>query len=485
MATYLTPGVYVEEIPTLPGSVAPLATAVPAFVGYTKKGFPVGWPRTVTTDPPLPPVIKRITSLFEFEEFFGGPYLEFFKVTKNYPTNTITVELAEAVTPLTGAIPLSPYLLYFSIKLYFQNGGGPCYISSVGGFLDYDEQEILEDELTAGMTALAAYDEPTLLCIPESILTDTGYSTLIKGMLTNCFNLRDRFALIDPQEDSVTLASLATFRTDAAPTNLNALQYGAAYLPRLKSIYEYPVNGASKVKIIHPLPPTPDPPLPDTDTDMGALQTSNPSLYKEIIAAILKTFGTKVLPASPAMAGIYCTVDRDRGVWKAPANVGVTGIVNLTMFINDEEQARMNVDSTGGKSINAIRNFTGRGTLVWGARTLAGNDLEWRYVPVRRFFMFVEESIQEALSPVVFEPNTAVTWERIKGMVTGFLTNLWRQGALAGTKPEHAFFVNVGLGVTMTPEDILEGRLIVDVGLAAIRPAEFIVTRFMHKMQEI
>jgi hypothetical protein len=134
--------------------------------------------------------------------------------------------------------------------------------------------------------------------------------------------------------------------------------------------------------------------------------------------------------------------------------------------------------------VNAIRSFKDRGILVWGARTLAGNDNEWRYVPVRRLFITIEESIKNATEFVVFEPNDRNTWVRVRAMIQNYLTGLWRQGALAGSKPEDAFFVNVGLGETMTAQDILEGKLIVEVGIAAVRPAEFIILNFSHKLQE-
>jgi phage tail sheath protein FI len=140
------------------------------------------------------------------------------------------------------------------------------------------------------------------------------------------------------------------------------------------------------------------------------------------------------------------------------------------------------LDVTAGKSVNAIRPFIGLGTLVWGARTLAGNDNEWRYINVRRFFIFVEESVKKATSQFVFEPNDANTWVKVQGMIENFLTTQWRQGALQGSKPELAFYVAVGLGKTMTALDILEGRLIIEIGMAAVRPAEFIILRFSHIM---
>ena len=153
--------------------------------------------------------------------------------------------------------------------------------------------------------------------------------------------------------------------------------------------------------------------------------------------------------------------------------------VTITNDLKDD----LNVDPASGKSVNAIRAFAGKGTLVWGARTLAGNDNEWRYVPVRRFFNMVEESIKKATGLFVFEPNDANTWVKVRAMIENFLTVQWREGALAGAKPEHAFFVAVGLGETMTAQDILEGCMIVEIGMAVVRPAEFIVLSFSHKMQ--
>ncbi len=189
-----------------------------------------------------------------------------------------------------------------------------------------------------------------------------------------------------------------------------------------------------------------------------------------------------VLPTSGGVTGIYAAVDRTRGVWKAPANVSLADISGPTVKINDEAQGDLNVHSTG-KSVNALRAFAGKGTLVWGARTLAGNDNEWRYVPVRRFFNMAEESIKKATEPFTFEPNDANTWVRVRAMVENFLTIQWRQGALAGATTAQAFFVKVGLGETMTAQDILEGRMIVEVGMAVVRPAEFIILKFAHKMQ--
>jgi len=122
--------------------------------------------------------------------------------------------------------------------------------------------------------------------------------------------------------------------------------------------------------------------------------------------------------------------------------------------------------------------------LVWGARTLDGNSQDWRYVSVRRTMIFIEQSIKIAAEAYVFEPNTASTWTNLKALVTNFLTNVWQQGALAGATAEDAFSVDIGLGVTMTPVDILDGYMKMTVKVAVTRPAEFIVITFQQQMQK-
>lgn len=213
--------------------------------------------------------------------------------------------------------------------------------------------------------------------------------------------------------------------------------------------------------------------------DIEGLDNKSYNAIKAEISALSLT-----LPPSSAVAGIYARVDSDRGVWKAPANVGINYVIKPTLKITNGDQDNLNVDTVAGKSINAIRSFTGKGTLVWGSRTLAGNDNEWRYVPVRRFFNMAEESIKKATEQFVFEPNDANTWIRARAMIENFLILQWRAGALAGAKPEQAFYVRVGLGQTMSALDILEGRMIIEIGMAVVRPAEFIILRFSHKMQE-
>ena len=190
-----------------------------------------------------------------------------------------------------------------------------------------------------------------------------------------------------------------------------------------------------------------------------------------------------VVPPCGAIAGIYAAVDGTRGVWKSPANVSLNTVIEPVIDIDDNMQQDLNIDVNAGKSVNAIRAFTGKGTYVWGARTLTGNDNDFRYISVRRFYIMVEESVKKASYQFVFEPNDAKTWTRLRAMVENYLTNLWRQGALAGPKPESAFWVKVGIGQTMTFDDILNGKMIVEIGMAPVRPAEFIILRFTQIQQ--
>ncbi|REH46374.1 hypothetical protein C7448_10844 [Tenacibaculum gallaicum] len=215
---------------------------------------------------------------------------------------------------------------------------------------------------------------------------------------------------------------------------------------------------------------------------LSDLKVDNNALYNKIKSEI-GLLPVKLAP-SATMAGIYAKVDSDRGVWKAPANVGLNYVYAPSVNISHDAQKDLNVDTVAGKSINAIRSFVGKGNLVWGARTLAGNDNEWRYVSVRRFFNMAEESIKKASEQFVFEPNDKNTWVRVKAMIDNFLTQQWRAGALAGPTPEKAFYVSVGLGETMTAQDVLEGNMIIEIGMAVVRPAEFIILKFSHKMQE-
>ncbi|MDH4474074.1 MAG: phage tail sheath C-terminal domain-containing protein [Fluviicola sp.] len=636
MASYKTPGVYVQEISKFPPSVAQVETAIPAFIGYTQMAK-----KKIAGD--LASVPTRISSMLEYQTYFGSAE----------PETGISVSVSgQEILEVTQSTR-SKYMMYYSLQLYFANGGGPCYIVSVG---DYSTGTVTLPSLSAGLGEIRKYDEPTLLLFPDATSLSDGASFygIYSDALMQCADLQDRFTIIDTYTDSDVITSVDELRNGISLQN-DFLKYGAAYFPYLNTILDFVVdetavvvtddssrdyeaevqaladsidtadlvtiltdlkqlaidaNAAaapaalamkpdiiSKVNEINgylnsvksvldnsiaiakeaaanPLSPI-DPTivlanaldawitmnievlivalnsrideLNAINSKSGMLEiltdTTNPavdSVYENIgmdtgtvanttlvqdiddvvstneldalitglaplssggptitnLAAVkvadnllYNKIKTEIsilplkLPPSSAMAGIYARVDGLNGVWKAPANVGVTYVTSPSLIVTHEEQADMNVTTTG-KSVNAIRSFTGKGTLVWGARTLAGNDNEWRYVSVRRFFNMVEESVKKASEQFVFEGNDANTWVRMRAMIENFLTLQWRAGALTGAKPDQAFYVRIGLGQTMTADDILNGYLNVEIGMAVVRPAEFIVLKFSHKMQE-
>jgi uncharacterized protein len=471
--SYKTPGVYIKEISTLPASVAGVETAIPAFIGYTEKAEEDGDLTALRNEP------TRITSLLDYIDKFGEARKEEFVLTIDDEYDE-EGKLAERnfSAKLKDDTP-SSFNLFYSLQLYFSNGGGPCYIVSIG---DYDSNQQFgsdNSDLISGIQALEKTDEPTLLVFPDAVNLDdeVKYGGVAKEALNQCHKLKDRFAILD-RYDNADGVTLAKFREELG---MSYLSYGAVYHPFLKTSLNYRIDEDSE--ITHnksgSVPTDPDDLAGEKLKD---LEEDEPNIYRSLVAETKKVYVKQ--PSSGAIAGIYARVDRNRGVWKAPANVSLNSVVAPVEKITDRDQEGLNVDPTTGKSINALRSFTGKGTLVWGARTLAGNDNEWRYIPVRRLYIFIEQSVKKATEFVVFEPNDANTWVRVRSMIENFLIGLWRDGALAGATPDDAFFVKVGLGETMTSQDILEGRMIVEIGLAAVRPAEFIILRFMHKLQE-
>lgn len=543
---YLTPGVYVEEISTLPPSVVEVATAIPAFMGYTQTA------KDENGNDLSGLVVKRIDSFKEYTDLFGGPEPAPFDIAVDGDGN-ITSATRRLSDGTTAAGLLPPYMMYYSLKLYFNNGGGTCYIVSVGRYTDSIAKPDFED----GLAALKKEDEPTLIILVDAVHLTDDYLPLCQQVLSQCGELKDRFGIFDVLDGDTDATN---FRQGIGNSNL---KYGGAYTPYVKTAlshqysedevnitgYKYgntsddglliiyrgsvatpqavfvsagteldfsiddtsgaltisglTAEGQSTTDILTAwaklaaedqgdyglfqagdgkatiLETTVD---VDQDATLLTIQNAYTQLYNRIIAELSRQ--RVVLPPSAAIAGVYARVDRNRGVWKAPANESLLSVLEPHERYDNIQQGRLNIDPTGGKSINAIRSFAGRGILVWGARTLAGNDNEWRYINVRRLFNLIEESIQKSTAFVVFEPNDTTTWLKVKALIESYLYGLWQQGALAGPSPEAAYFVNVGLGKTMTTQDILEGRLIVEIGVAAVRPAEFIILRFFHKLQE-
>ncbi len=470
MENFNTPGVYVREVATFPPSVAQVETAIPAFIGYTEL---IAFEGDSLQNRPV-----RIASLSQYQEIYGGSY--------PVPITALTLDADGKITGgLADLNTLLRFRLFQSLQLYFANGGGPCYVVAVNNYFSAPNTPRTVDsaELIAGINALSKEDEPTLIVVADAVgVTDpANYHAVLTTALAQCADLKDRFLIADIQTagQASMAAAIGGFRDGIGTNNLT---YGAAYHPYIKTIINFDYDETA-VTITQAGSQFNTFKMSELKTGklVAGKTLTNTSLYEGIKKEIAKQ--TVVLPPSSAVAGVYASVDRTRGVWKAPANFSLNFVKELTEKIDDQTQQTLNVHPTG-KSVNALRFFDGKGNLVWGARTLAGNDNEWKYISVRRFFLMVEESVKDATEPFVFEPNDANTWVKVKGMIENFLFLQWRAGALAGAKPAQAFFVNVGLGQTMTALDILEGRMIVEIGMAVVRPAEFIILRFAHKMQE-
>lgn len=518
MGQMKTPGVYIVEKNAFPNSVVEVATAVPAFIGYTEKADNKG--KTLANKP------WRITSMAEFHNYFGfAPTPSFELGVKDKPAaGAPPVPAAEAPAfsyagkDYTLAHKGGKYLLYYSMLLFFQNGGGPCYVVSVGSYQD----DIAADKLQLGIELLVKEQEPTMVVIPDAVLlAQPDCISVQQAALSHCGGkMKNRVAILDIWDGAKDRQDPAgdpieKFR-DAL--GINFLNYAAAYYPWVNTTivqdkdlsYENISNKDVLQKALRDelhLPDQADPTasakvkqqidaINNITSDWQGVKPeevdTNKLLLNKTLVVMSPLFGTvlaeiknklNLLPPSGAMAGVYTMVDNARGVWKAPANVSLNAVVSPAVNITHDEQEDLNV-TTQGKSINAIRAFIGEGTLIWGARTLDGNSLDWRYVNVRRTMIMLEESIRLATKAYVFEPNTANTWVTIKSMIRNFLTGIWKRGGLAGASPDDAFSVHVGLGETMTPEDILEGILRVTVLVAISRPAEFIEITFQQQMQK-
>jgi len=484
-----TPGVYVQEIPSLPPSVAEVETAIPAFIGYTQKADKAS-PGDLVLIP------TKISSMQEFTTLYGGPVNETADSIKLGVTDNGGGQYDIKFT--YDNTKRSNYNLFYSLQSFYDNGGGTCYIVSVETYRA-DGTVVAggvapDIGLLDGLAKVKDVDEVTLLVIPEACNVDktatAAYTSIVQAMIKQAADpdCRDRFAIIDPYQ--VTLKSKTYTDGDLdkdvkiirdSTVGVDSDRYSAAYFPSLVTNYAHAYDFPNLTVTTYTLAPgaTASPVIAVNDK-MSKFVGS--AFYNAVKAALAKEY--VVIPPSGSIVGLYTRIDDTKGVWKAPANESLSSVVAPTVDISNREQQSLNVDPNSGKSINVIRSFPGYGVLVWGARTLNGNDNEWRYISVRRFFNMVEESIKKSIQWAVFEPNTITTWVKAQAMIENYLFLKWRDGALAGTKPEQAFYVKVGLGTTMTAVDILEGRMNIEIGMAVARPAEFIVLKFIQLMQQ-
>lgn len=329
---------------------------------------------------------------------------------------------SEFVT-VTATVPettLSLYELITGIK-----DGGEYIINLFGGTNgSYDALSaadfIGDDKGPGNRTGIQSFiDNNQVSIMAAPGVTDAAVQM---SLISHCENANSRFAVLDIPKDTKSVDDILGHR------NIFDTQYAAMYHPW--------------VKVLDPL-------------------TKNPA----------------AVPPSGSICGIYARSDNARGVWKAPANEVVSACIGLDCNYTKGEQ-----DILNPKGVNLIRSFPGQGIRVWGARTLSSNGL-WKYINVRRLFIYLEETIKASTNWVVFEPNDQVLWLRVRRTIEVFLSNMWKNGALAGGSEGEAFFVDIGPN-TMSKDDIENGRLICVIGIAPVKPAEFVIFRLTQKTNE-
>lgn len=498
MGEYKTPGVYIKEKNAFGNSVVEAETAIPVFIGLTEKA--VDGNESILYKP------VRISSMAEYNTYFGGAKTHKFEVSIVTKKDDKALQIEQGDKILQAKLKEDDKIctLYYHLLLFFANGGGICYIISVGDY-NTDICGKYTDWKTIVFPAIKKIQDVTMIVVPEAS-GNSSCNKVYTDILTDLCGSKKYFALFDTPEK---YESLEDFRTAIGTTNL---QFAAAYYPWLETsvLSDNDINGE-----VLQWAATPD------LTSFGDKENKLKSFFKDCMEKITtKNDGTNALddnavnkvrdelhnallqiwpeykqlaakvkaylnhlPPSAAMAGIYTMVDNTRGVWKAPANVTLNYVNKPSEIITDKLQEDMNMPMNG-KAINAIRTFPGEGIKVWGARTLDGNSQDWRYINVRRTMTFLEQSVKNAARAYVFEPNDANTWINMQCMIESFLRSVWKRGGLAGASPEEAFEVHVGLGDTMTADDILEGIMRITVLVAISRPAEFIEITFQQQMQK-
>ena len=497
-ATLATPGVYIEEKSSFGSSVVPVQTAIPAFVGYTEKAS--------RGSKDLTNVPTKISSLGQYEELFGGA-----------PATKFNIETSDDF--ITGFqlsfVENTRFLMHNALRFFYANGGGDCYIVSVGNFDENIDAGKLNDPKGGGLATLEKHLEPTLIVVPDAVLlSEADCYSLQAAILSHCgLKMKNRFAILDVYggTNERTFDDEDVINKFREGVGSNFLMWGAAYYPYLNTtLIKASEIDYTRIENLDGLVEVLSKEVADNlaaenitearaeginaeinkiseDNDADAVKSIHSTLT--VISPKLNMIITEMsemlnlMPPSSAMAGAYSMVDFTASVAQSPANISLGSVISPTVNINNDNQEDLNLP-LNGKAVNAIRSFQGKGVLVWGARTLDGNSKDFRYVSVRRTMTFLEQSVKFAAEAFVFAPNNATTWSTLRATVSNFLTNQWQSGLLAGQSPEDAFQVEIGLGSTMTPNDILDGILKMTVKVAITRPAEFIVITFEQQQQK-
>ena len=396
MPVYLSPGVYVEEVPGIP-PITGVGTSTAAFIGVADPAVanPDGSAFTMPFRPgrPLDPAAPVAADFYDIAPL---------------DTPQVITSWTQFITKF-GDFQAGNNVLAHAVFGFFNNGGTACFVTRVANAGDVTQ-------VRAALRQFEAIDEIAIVAVPGAI--DAGVQ---EEVISHCENMKDRFAIIDGQRTT-------TITVGAIQGTVGDSNFAALYFPWLQ-VFD---------------PATKDDPV---------------------------TRGRIFVPPSGHMAGIYARVDAERGVHKAPANESPRGVLGLEYLASKNEQDLLNPDG-----VNVIRNLNGN-IKVWGARTLGGNaNGEFKYINVRRLMLFLAESIDEGTQFVVFEPNNPALWQRIIRSVSAFLTNVWRSGALFGLTPEEAFYVKCD--ETTNPPDVRElGQVVTEIGVAIVKPAEFVIFR--------
>jgi phage tail sheath protein FI len=321
-----------------------------------------------------------------------------------------------------------------AVESFFRNGGSRCYVVNTA-----NEGIAGGGGKPRGLDVLKAIDEVAIVAAPGS--TDVASQ---QALIEHCETMKDRVCILDVPFDVEDLNALTK------------VAEGSAAPPPA------PVNGDKPDKSK----------LQPKRAELGPPRSSYAAAYFPWVWTpnVLNTKVERLTPPSGAMAGIYARTDMTKGVHKAPANEMLRGVLRLDRRLTQQEQELLNP-----AGINCLRYFTGKGNLAYGARTCA-SDPQWRYINVRRVFCMAEEAIARGTQWVVFEPNDRTLWESIKRDIEAFLTGLWRDGALVGSNPQQAFFVRCDEGLN-TSDVIDRGMVIIQIGMAVVKPAEFVIFR--------
>ncbi|WP_311214834.1 MULTISPECIES: phage tail sheath subtilisin-like domain-containing protein [unclassified Arthrobacter] len=453
MANYQAPGVYVQEVPSGARAIGQVNTSIAGFVGLA---------------PNRDALVDELRVLDNWTQFVD-----------QYVGN------ATAGTPLSNAV-----------YGFFSNGGSRCYVVNIGE----DGSLTGTAAKPTGLTLFEAVDDLSMVAAP-GFATAEAYAAL-QAHVEHPLR-QDRMAIMDTVEKVDDVGALTRAATSGVPDGAASLESDGATTDAdsdadaseagdaTEEADDAGGNPPSSSSVPSDAPDWPDSTRaaasasasasPDAEAgeqqDLGAPQSPGgyTALYYPWIVMIDPVSGKKVTqPPSGHIAGVWARVDATRGVHKAPANEPIQGAIDLVRRVSRGEQEVLNP-----AGVNCIRYFPGEGIRIWGARTKAPEASEYRYVNVRRLTNMIKESVADGTRWVVFEPNDHTLWKSIRRDIGAFLTNVWRDGALLGTTPQQAFFVKCD-EETNPPEVRDAGQVVTLIGIAPVKPAEFVIFKLMQ-----